>query len=142
MTFWRFFTTRYTDHLETEVANLKSQLAQERQEVRRLTDALVPSLQRRIPVNMGLRVPDPVSESLKKVHHITKAEDQQSASCACGWKFEAMGTDEIVQLQQAISEHYKLAYPPTKAKRPTASERIRAEEEKSLKESQNQRTTA
>jgi len=146
MTFWRFFTTRYTDHLESQVADLKSQLAQERQDVRRLTEALVPALQRRTFEQTSLRS---ISGSgaigigdaavTQRPHHITKAGDQQSASCTCGWKAES---DDPVEMQTAISEHYKVAFPPTKAKRPTMSERIRAEEEKSFKESQAKRTSA
>ncbi len=131
MTLWRFFTTRYTDHLESQVAELKSQLALERQEVRRLTEALVPALQHREYAAIGLNLATKLD---KPAHHITKAPDQQSASCICGWKAES---DDPVEMQTAISEHYKLIFPPTKTKRPTASERIRAEEEQSLKESQN-----
>lgn len=134
MTLWNFFTTRYTDHLEQENRELKSQLAMERQEVRRLTDALVPGLRR---VDMSLRVPDPVGDTLKKTHHITKAADQQSASCPCGWKAES---DNPIELQTAISEHYKISFPPVKVRRPSAAQQIQELEARSLEESKKQRT--
>lgn len=146
MTLWSFFTSRYTESLESQVAELRCQLAQERQEVRRLTEALVPSLQRRaiFPRTHPGDTPVVTAEDMarvtgKKPHHITKAEDQQSASCHCGWKADS---DDPVELQTAISEHYKVAFPPVRAKRPSASERIQKLEADSLKESQNQRTQA
>jgi hypothetical protein len=143
MTLWRFFTTRYTDHLELQVADLKSQLALERQEVRRLTEALVPALQRHAQsvafVNTRTHKATDIPDVRKSVHQIAKAEDQRSAHCSCGWREES---DDPVELQQAISEHYKLAFPPVKAKRPSPSELIRNAEAQSLKESQKQRREA
>ena len=131
-----WFKSRYTESLESHVAELRCQLAQERQEVRRLTEALVPALQR----NTGIAFYPTKGYStaeLKKAHHITKADDQQSASCACGWKAES---DDPVELQTAISEHFKQNFPPIRARRDTPSERIRAAEAQSLEESQTTRT--
>lgn len=137
MTFFRFFTSRYTESLESQVAELRCQLAQERQEVRRLTEVLVPSLQRS---GLAVNFSSPLKDVEKKAHLIIKAADQKAASCACGWKDQS---DDPVELQSAISEHYKLSFPPLKAKRQTASETIRALEAQSLEEStKNQRTQA
>jgi hypothetical protein len=80
MILWPLFTSRYAAHLERENADLKSQLAQERQEVRRLTEALVPVLQRAGSVSFITKQGYTTSEApAKAAHHITKAEDQQSA---------------------------------------------------------------
>lgn len=138
MTLWRFFTTRYTDALETQVADLKSQLAIERQEVRRLTEALVPALQwQRIQIDRSVleNLPGKLSNPLEKKpgHQITKAADQQSASCTCGWK---AASDDAIELQTAISEHYKESFKPLKAQRPKPSEVIARMEAESLEESQ------
>lgn len=105
-----FFTSRYTTHLEQQVSELQSQLAIERQEVRRLTSILIPALQRAQLTAESKRDPQPKP---KVEHRIVKAADQKSASCGCGWKFES---DEPVELQTAISEHYKLEYPAIRPK--------------------------
>lgn len=137
MTLWRFFTTRYTDALETQVADLKIQLAQERQEVRRLTDALVPALrQQRSPVSFSQLpsvVADMVKEQAKIKHKIIKAADQKSAACLCGWK---AASDDAVELQTEISTHYRESFVPLKAQRPKPSDVIARMEAESFEESQ------
>lgn len=142
MTLWRFFTTRYTDALETQVADLKSQLAIERQEVRRLTEALVPALQRRDPGGYlaagKVNAERPQTDSQIHVaryaaHRITKADNQESAKCICGWYAESA---DPVEMQTAISEHYKESFKPLKAQRPKPSDVIARMEAESFEEAQ------
>lgn len=140
MTLWRFFTTRYTDALESQVADLKSQLALERQEVRRMTEALVPALQwQRVQLdksaigNLPHALGEPLHVARYAAHRITKADNQESAKCICGWYAESA---DPVEMQTAISEHYKESFKPLKAQRPKPSEVIARMEAESFEESQ------
>jgi hypothetical protein len=113
-----WFNSRYVEELQNENARLRSQLAQERQEVKRLTNALVPALQRQ---QVNSAIPDAESSGLKLQHSITKAKDNQSASCRCGWKFTS---DDPVTLQMEIREHYQETLIPIRPRKKTASEVI------------------
>jgi hypothetical protein len=128
VTFWKFFTSRYTAHLEQENRDLKSLLAQERQEVRRLTEAAIPALQRRVAIDTTNAAKD-----FPRPHKIVKATDDKSAFCHCGWEAQS---DDPVELQSAISAHYKEHFVPLKVRPRSTREQIQALEA----ESQNQRT--
>jgi hypothetical protein len=133
MTFWKFFTTRYTDHLEQENADLKRQLADERAEVKRLTEAAIPGLRKAAAIPSkwsGYSASDATLSATK--HHIAKATDNKSASCACGWKAES---EDPIELQEAISEHYCASFPPAKIKAVTLSDIRRRREAESLQDS-------
>jgi hypothetical protein len=137
MTFWKFFTTRYTDHLEQENAELKRQLGEERAEVKRLTEVAIPGLHRYFTTAL-LREPDrnarPSMDIGKPAHHITKWDNNYGAECTCGWKVDN-GTDENpMELQEEISKHYRLAMPPIRQKATTLSDIRRAREAQSEQE--------
>jgi hypothetical protein len=104
-----WFRSRYTRFLEQQVTELKEQLQREREEHRLDVQALIPALRRASVKPAEVQTAAPADT--KKVHKITKAENNHSASCLCGWQYRS---EDPVELQNEISAHYRTSFVPLK----------------------------
>lgn len=89
---------RYTRFLEKENAQLKDRI--EALEAR--NQELVLSLFNKV----GVKVPE---RPQPKLHKIDKDEKNTKATCSCGW---IAVSDDPVELQQKISDHYRQGIAP------------------------------